>query len=61
MVKKWYCLNCKKFVDIYLDYFKGFARTCKGCGSSRLMELNNVKKKDFKKLIKDFQEKTGKI
>jgi len=59
VVKRWYCLNCRKFVDTYLSYFKGFARTCKECGKSRLMELDDIEEKDFENLIKKFKKKTG--
>jgi len=57
-VKRFFCPKCKKFVDeIYIDYFKGFANVCKKCGS-RLMKIDDLNKKDFKKLIKDFKKRT---
>ena len=40
-----------------IDYFKGFVNVCKKCGS-RLMKIDDLNKKDFKKLIKDFKKRT---
>lgn len=61
MTKKWFCLVCKKFVDTYIDYLKGFHVCCKECGSSNLMELDDVKTKEFKKMVEKFKKKTGNI
>ena len=59
MTKKWFCLVCKKFVDIYIDYLKGFHVCCKKCGSPNLMELDKVKSKEFKELVGKFKKRTG--
>jgi len=61
MAELWFCLNCKKFVKTYIDIFKGFALSCKNCGSSRLMKLSETKDKDFNKLVKDFKKRTGEV
>ena len=61
MTRKWFCLNCKKFVKTYIDIFKGFALGCKECGSSRLMKLNDMNEEEFKRLVENFKERTGEI
>jgi DNA-directed RNA polymerase subunit RPC12/RpoP len=60
-MKKWYCLNCKKFVNTYIDIFKGFTLSCNECGSSRLMKLEDIEGEKFKKLVKNFKKKTGDV
>lgn len=61
MARKWFCLNCRKFVKTYIDIFKGFALSCKECGGSRLMKLDDMRDEDFKRLIENFKKRTGKI
>jgi len=57
-VKRFFCPKCKKFVDeIYIDYFKGFKNVYKKC-YYKLRKIDDLKKKDFKKLIKDFKKRT---
>ena len=57
----WYCLNCKKEVDTYMDIFKGFALCCSECKANRLMKLEDMDKKDFDRFVKEFKEKTGEV
>mgnify|MGYP000073557741 CR=1 FL=1 len=56
MKKEWFCLNCRKFVDVHsLPYGTGFA-VCKECWSNRVIELDKLDKKEFEKLVKKFKE-----
>lgn len=59
MKKRWYCLHCKRFVDVYIDFFRGFAMSCKECGGSRIIQLDDVDKEKFKRLVKEFKDRTG--
>jgi len=61
MKKRWYCLRCKEFVDVYIDFFKGFSMSCKKCGGSRIIELKDMDDAKFKRLVKEFKDKTGKF
>lgn len=56
---QWFCLNCKRFVDAYIDIFKGFSLSCKDCGSTRLMKMEKTDDERFKNLVKEFKDKTG--
>jgi len=58
--KQWFCLNCKKPVDVHvLGYGTGF-KMCKECFSWRVIELEKMDKKEFEKFAKKFKEKTDK-
>ncbi|MBD3155972.1 MAG: hypothetical protein GF368_04955 [Candidatus Aenigmarchaeota archaeon] len=57
----WYCLDCRKVVDTYMDIFKGFSLCCKVCGSTRLMKLNKMNDKEFDKFVKEFKRRTGEV
>jgi DNA-directed RNA polymerase subunit RPC12/RpoP len=59
--KEWFCLNCKKQVNVrVLPYGTGFI-VCKECWGNRVIELERVSEKEFEELIKKFKEKDGKI
>lgn len=60
-MSKWFCLECRKDVDTYMDIFKGFSLCCKICGSHRLMKMEPSDKEKFEKFVSDFKRKTGKI
>ena len=61
MTKRWFCLHCKKFVDTYIDIFKGFALSCESCGSSRIIQLDKIDSKKFKRLVEEFKDRTGRV
>ena len=58
---EWFCLDCKRKVEVYQELLRGFAPTCKNCGGSRLMAMEKVEKGDFKKLVKEFKKRTGEV
>lgn len=58
MSKPWFCLNCKKFINTYVEILKGFSVCCRECGSTRLMKMENIKDKEFEKLVKEFKDQT---
>jgi len=60
-MSKWYCLDCRKEVDTYMELFKGFSLCCKECGSNRLMKLDEMNQEEFDKFVKEFKEKTGEL
>ncbi|NCN38975.1 MAG: hypothetical protein COY38_02990 [Candidatus Aenigmarchaeota archaeon CG_4_10_14_0_8_um_filter_37_24] len=60
-MSEWYCLNCRKVVETYMELFKGFAPTCKECGSSRLMKLDEMNEKEFNEFVEEFKKKTGEV
>ena len=60
-MSKWFCLDCKKEVDVYPELLKGFSPTCKNCGGNRLMKLDEIRENEFKKLVKEFKKRTGEV
>lgn len=63
--QKWYCLNCRKMVDvnavgISIVGVTGQA-TCKECGLPFVMNLKETNPEDFKKLVEKFKKQTNKL
>jgi hypothetical protein len=56
--KKWFCLNCKKFVDVHVLGYGASFNVCKECWSNRVIELKEMGKKEFKEFVKKFKERT---
>lgn len=61
MTHKFYCLNCKKDVDTFIDIFKGMSISCKKCGTSRVIKLEKIDNEKFEEMVRKFKEKTGEI
>ncbi|MEM5793494.1 MAG: hypothetical protein QXY45_04045 [Candidatus Aenigmatarchaeota archaeon] len=60
-MKRWFCLDCKREVEVYPELLRGFSPTCRRCMGTRLMTLEDVDEKEFKQLVKDFKKKTGEV
>ena len=60
-MSKWFCINCKKAVDTYMDIFKGFSLCCKECGTTRLMKMDEMEPKEFEKFAEEFKKRTGEV
>ena len=53
--KEYYCLDCKKFVKVHiLPWGTGF-KVCAECWGNRIIELEKLNEKEFKKLVKKFK------
>lgn len=63
--QEWYCLNCKKFVEVNMIGVSVVGVTaqvtCKECGRPFLLNLKQTKPEDFEKLVQKFKEQTDKL
>jgi DNA-directed RNA polymerase subunit RPC12/RpoP len=55
-VMKYFCLNCKKEVDTYMNIFMGFKLCCKECRMDRIIQMEELNEKEFKSLSENFKE-----
>jgi len=62
---EWYCLNCRKIVDINPTSVSVVGVTaqvtCKECGLPFVIKLKETSPEDFEKLVKKFKEQTDKL
>ena len=56
--KQWFCLNCKKLVDVHILVYGTNFKVCKECWSNRVIELEKMDKKEFEKFVKKFKKET---
>jgi hypothetical protein len=59
-MSKWYCLDCRKTVDIQSS-LGIFPISCKICKGIRVMKLEKVEQKEFDKFVEDFKSNTDKL
>jgi DNA-directed RNA polymerase subunit RPC12/RpoP len=55
--KEYYCLNCKKQVDVHLLGYGTNFLVCKQCWGNRVIKLEKLNRKEFKELMKKFRQK----
>ena len=55
---EYFCLNCKKKVDTYMNIFMGFKLCCKNCGHDRLLKFEEIDNQEFEKLSDEFRNQT---
>lgn len=65
MKQEWYCLNCRKFVDVNTSGISLVGvtaqMTCKECGLPFVMNFKQTSAEEFEKLVKKFKEQTDKL
>jgi len=63
--KEWYCLNCRKLVDVNPVGVSVIGVTgqvtCKECGLPFLMKFEETSPEELEKLVKKFKEQTDKL
>jgi len=61
----WFCLRCKKFVDVGITRISLIGvtaqRTCKECGTTAVMKLGEMSDDEFAELAKKFKERTDRL
>jgi len=58
--KQWFCLNCRKPVDVHILGYGASFNVCKECWSWRVIELEKMDKKEFEEFTRKFKENTDK-
>ena len=63
--REWYCLNCRKFVDVDTTGISivGVTAqiTCKECKLPFVMNLKEIKPEDLEKVVEEFKKQTEKL